>query len=495
MLPLAILLILLITGICILIAGKIKFAQAGVLLALGIGFVLAVAMGIGALSGDVIAWSYGTAPWTIALAVGPLEALMACIFAGVGLLVMWASFSMIPHDVEDAKIPLYYALICFLIAFLSGVVFFENLLNVFILIELSSFAAAGIVIIKNRPENVRAGLKYLTLSLLGSGLVLMGLVILYTQSGSMEYGGILAGLAAQGGGSEPALLYALLFITIGVGFKSALFPFHFWLPDAHATAPSPSSAVLSGLVLKAFIVFYIKTLYKGIGYANLQSPGIQALLQAVLILGVLSMLYGSVLALLQTDIKRMIAYSSIAQIGYVFMSIGLGNELGLFAAFLHILAHAVAKSGLFLAAGSIIEQTGNRNLETMGGLGLRMPITMGLFTVGAFSMIGIPLFIGFTSKWNFAIAIMDRSAYWVLVILALSTLLNALYYLPVVIRAYFGEEARKLGGQRRAGEQISLERPLRQLLPMLLLAALVILLSLYNAPITSLIRAGVVGIW
>lgn len=419
--------------------------------------------------------------------IGYIECFMACIFGIIGFLIMWASMSMISHDVEEKKIPMFYGLVLALLGTLNAVVFFESLLAVFVSIELSSFAAAGIVIVKNQTENVHAGLKYLSLSILGSSLVLMGMVLLYVATGSLEISGI--GSAIKGGvmASKTAyVLWAYGLITSGVAFKAALFPCHIWLPDAHGTAPSPSSAILSSLVLKAYIVFYMKMVFGGVGFDLIASSPMRILLNVVMCVGVLAMIAGSCLAIMQTDIKRMIAYSSVAQMGYIFMGIGIGTELGLFAALFHILAHAVAKSGLFLVAGSIIEQTHNRDLNKMGGLGIIMPVTMTLFTIGGLSMIGIPLFVGFNSKWNFASAIVGSSNYWLLIPLSISALLNALYYLPVVIRAFFGKEAKECTEPIGAKE-----RPIKDILPIILLACLVIVFGVAAGPVSDFIHKGI----
>ena len=476
MLPVAIIVILLFSAVSLSIVKKSAFAKTMTLLSLGVGLVISVMLAAATANGETITYVLGSPPWNLSVSVGPLEAFMACLFTGIGFLIMWASCTMIEHDVEKKYVPLYYALICTLIAMLCGVVFFDNLFNVFIFIELSSFAAACIVIIKNQPENVRAGLKYLALSILGSGFVLMAIVILYSITHSLTISGIYEGLSHGHVFEENAtsVFFALIFLTVGVGFKSALFPMHIWLPDAHGTAPSPSSAVLSSLVLKAYVIFYIKMMYGAVSQSHFaHDHNIMTLLGVVLVLGVIAMLAGSVMAILQTDIKRMIAYSSVAQIGYIFMGIGLGTRLGLYAAIFHIFAHAITKAGLFLVAGSIIEQTHNRRLDKMQGLGFQMPITMTFFTVGALSMVGIPLFIGFNSKWNFAMGIMDSHKFWVMVALVLSSLLNALYYLPVVIRSFFGPEARAIAESR-----VSKERPLGALLPIGLLSCGVIIFAL-----------------
>ena len=467
------------------------FSKMLTLAVLAIGFAVSVKLVSDTYGGGVVSLVIGAPPWNLSLSVGALEAFMSCLFTGISLIIMWASVSMIDHDILARRIPLYHALICWLMAMLLGVIYFDNLFNAFIFIDISSFAAACIVIIKDKPENLRAGIKYIALSILGSGFILMGIVVLYSTTGQLSLAAIRTVFQGGLGESASAVLYAVAFITLGVGFKSALFPMHIWLPDAHGTAPSPSSAVLSALVLKAYIIFYMKILYSAIGQDIIASDEmLTQLLFYVLVLGAAAMLAGSIFAILQTDIKRMVAYSSVSQIGYIFMGIGLGTELGLYAAAFHIVAHAVTKAGLFLVAGSIIDQTQNRNVKEMGGIGYQMPVTMVMFAIGGLSMIGIPMFLGFNSKWNFAVAIIDSGMYWVMAAVAISALLNAMYYMPVIIRAFFGEKAREASEKHE-----SFERPVKHLMPIMLLSLVVIVLGVYSALIVAIIESGVSTLW
>jgi len=482
--------ILLAAAVAIVLVKDNAFAKRVTIVAHVAAFALSGVMLSVTSNSEPISMALGAEPWNFYVLVTQLDAFMVTLFIGVSLLILWASTTMIDHDIEGKRIPLYYALMCVLIATLCGVVIFENFFNIFLMVEFSSFAAAGIVIIKNKPENMRAGLKYLTLSILGSSFILMGIVILYFLTDSLSLTGIYASLGQVYADNQDAVRNALVFITVGTALKSALFPLHIWLPDAHGTAPSPSSAVLSSLVLKAYIFLYIKILHKAIGTEIIfQDEFLTLILFLVMVTGAGAMLAGSIMALLQRDIKRMIAYSSVAQVGYIFLGIGMGTRLGLFAAIFHIMAHAVTKAVLFLVAGSIIEQTHNRDIGNMGGLGIQMRITMALFTVGALSMVGIPLFIGFNSKWFFAMSIIDSQHIWLLAILALSSLLNGCYYFPIVIRAFFGKSAEEAQGSG------SLERPAKHLAPIMLLAGLVILIAVFGGPINSYIHAGIDSIW
>ncbi|MBR0173176.1 MAG: hypothetical protein IJQ21_10345 [Lachnospiraceae bacterium] len=486
----AIIVLLLVGAVAAWLCKNDKTARMIALVVTAIDAVLAVVMTMGVSSGGEQVFRFGSGFIAQSIRIGKIECFMACIFGIIGFLIVWASMSMISHDVEQKLIPFYYFLVLALLGTLNAVVFFESLIGVFVSIELSSFAAAGIVIVKNQTENVHAGLKYLSLSILGSSLVLMGVVILYVATKGLDITAIGTAIKASGFMAEKSayVIWAFALITSGVAFKAALFPCHIWLPDAHGTAPSPSSAILSSLVLKAYIVFYMKMVFGAVGFDIIAGSGMRILLNVVMVVGVVAMICGSVLAIMQTDIKRMIAYSSVAQMGYIFMGIGIGTEFGLFAALFHILAHAVTKSGLFLVAGSIIEQTHNRDLNRMGGLGRIMPITMALFTIGGLSMIGIPLFVGFNSKWNFATGIVGSGNYWLLVPLSISALLNALYYLPVVIRAFFGKEAQEMAETEAFASK---ERPVKDLLPLILLAVGVVVFGVAAGPVSDFLHSGI----
>ncbi|WFA08475.1 proton-conducting transporter membrane subunit [Tissierella sp. Yu-01] len=405
-----------------------------------------------------------------------IESLMTLFFTGIGFIISWSSTSMIEYDIKKERISLYNFMVVFLILSLCGIVSFNHLLIVFVFIELSAFLAAGIVMIKESKENLKAGLKYLLLSIFASAFLLIGIVILYRLTGTFNIIDMEYKIYAM---SNISLIkYSFIFIFIGIALKSALFPFHIWLPDAHGSAPAISSAILSALVLKGYIVFFIKLIYLVFG---IEMVGNLNILNLILILGVCAMIYGSVFAIMQRKLKKMIAYSSVAQIGYIFMGIGLGTPLGLIASIFHIIAHGVTKACLFLCAGQIIEKTGYKDIDDLSGVGKAMPITMGLFTICGLSMIGIPLLIGFSSKWNFAQAIMDSGSYWIILILSLSSLLNAAYYLPISIRAYFN----KSGNGKFA---VNLETRRYDFLPLIILGISVILLGIFSSPVINVIK-------
>lgn len=490
-LPLTIMAILFVDAIIIKLINKKDMAKLLSLAGLAISAVLSVIM---------LANVYNTGtpielrlleaarPINIVVSVGIVEALIVMLFCTVGMLIVWSSFSMIEYEVEQRKLPMHYSMATLLVGSIIGVIIFGNLINTYVFMELSTFVAAAAIMIKNDKESHHAGIRYITLSIMGSAFVLMGMVIVYTMTGSYEVAVIRENLPAAFAAQPNSLLYAMIFITVGGAFKSALFPFHIWSPNAYTYAPAPVSAMLSGLVSKPYIIFYLNTCYKMIGTEIMHQYPMVYILKAIMLMGVLGMVLGSFLAIIQSDIKRMTAYSSVAQIGYIFMGIGLGSPLGLIAAIYHIVTHILTKSMLFLITGLTSHKAGNRKINNLYGVGIEMPVTMALYTVGAMSMIGIPLFMGFVSKYNFALGIMESNNWWVMFILVLSGLLNIIYYLPISLRGYFGKVAQEKMDQGRAFKS---ERKLSETLPILILGIAVVALGIFSSGLLEIITKGV----
>ncbi len=422
------------------------------------------------------------APWGIELHIGMIEIIIGILFTLVASLVIWYSFYSVDTEIPKEKIRFYYLLINILIASLLGIVYSNDLFNSFVFIEVSTLASCGIVVIKDKKENIKATLKYLILSILGSGLFLMGIAFIYSITGNLNMTFIHNELAEIYIKYQNTILISLALFTVGLGVKSAMFPLHIWLPDAHSNAPSTSSALLSALVLKAFVFMLIKILLR---VFSLEIVIQYRVLDLLLILGSIGMIFGSVLAIMQKNIKRVIAYSSVAQMGYIFYGIGLGNSLGLTISIFHIISHALTKSTLFLAVGSMMEQTG-KNLSDLKGIGKEMPVTLGIFTIGAFSMVGIPILPGFISKWYFALATIDASKLIYLGVILLSSLLNAVYYFPIIINGYFGEE--NLKGK----VFMSKNKPVKELLPVLILTVGIILVGIFNKGIINAINKSLI---
>jgi multicomponent Na+:H+ antiporter subunit D len=247
-------------------------------------------------------------------------------------------------------------------------------------------------------------------------------------------------LADSGEYAFPCMVIMLLF-SVGLAVKSALFPFHTWLPSAHGSATAASSAILSGIVLKGYIILLLKIYYRVFGLTFAQDLRAAELL---FVFGLFGMIAGSLIAVRERDLKRMLAYSSVSQVGYIFMGIGLSTDIGMVAACFHMMAHAVTKPLLFLSADGLMDVSGHsKDIYALQGAGRRNPLAGLAFSMGALSMVGIPLFSGFVSKFYFVQGSFQNPDKMLpsLMFMVLSTVLTAMYYLPVLVTIYFSSDA------------------------------------------------------
>lgn len=375
-------------------------------------------------------------PWGIEFLVTRLSVFLLITILSVSTLILVFSLTDLRHEIETRLLGGYYTLYLLLVGALVTLCVTNDLFNMFVLMEVAAIGACGIIAVKGGPDCTEASLKYLILSCLGTGGILLATALIYKLTGHLNIDYIAEGMQTALSEYPINSMVALALFSVGFIVKAALFPLHVWLPDAHSSAPSPSSALLSGLVIKVYAVLYLRIL------VSVYPPRVFLVLpvsELILILASISIIAGSLYAMAQTDIKRMLAYSSIAQIGYVFLGIGLMHETGLTGGLLHIFNHAMMKSMLFLSVGAIIYCTGIRNIKDMKGIGLQMPLAMSAFTVGAMAMVGIPATNGFISKLYLAMGTVEAGRPFYLGVILLSSLLNGIYYFPIVIGAFFGQ--------------------------------------------------------
>jgi multicomponent Na+:H+ antiporter subunit D len=271
-------------------------------------------------------------------------------------------------------------------------------------------------------------------------------------------------------GSGRVVYFAATLFLVGFGLKAALVPFHAWLPDAHPSAPAPISAMLSGVVIKTLGVYaLVRVLFDVLGLGDVQS-----ILTTLMVLGTISMIVGGFLAIGQSDMKRMLAYSSISQIGYVVFGIGIGTRLGILGALFYLICHAVFKSLLFLNSGAVVYSTGNRNLTKMGGLGRRMPVTGVTSLIASLSISGIPPFAGFFSKLIIIVAAVQAGHVVFAILAVLVSIITLAYYLKMQRMAFFGA----LG----AAWEKAKEAPVLMCISMVILAVLCLALGAMLIP-------------
>ena len=380
------------------------------------------------------------APWGNEIRAGVLEAFMAVSFVTILLCSVLAGYRFVLIDMDESKINLYYALINLLTAALMALIWTNDIFTGYVFLEILTLTSCGILIVREIGRTTLAAVRYMIMNLLGSGLFLLGVVLLYDLTGHLLMVPMQETIKELSVDPHviPVLTMSVAILTIGLSIKSGLFPFHFWMPDTYGWATPTSASILSSLTSKAYIFLLIKIYYRAIGFWVIEQMPIQNIL---MILGICGIIVGSFQAIRAHTINRMVAFSSAAQIGYIFMGIGLGGEAGYIAAIFHILAHAVTKSLLFLTTPRLAAVSGESLIfRQLQGSGLRDRLAGFAFLISAFSMIGIPIFAGFSSKIQFGLAAASthsgQTLVAVMLALAISSALNAVYFIRTIIRIY-----------------------------------------------------------
>ena len=389
----------------------------------------------------IVRGDYSLTAWqmtdTISLAyrADGLAKLFACLISGIWLLAAVFSFSYMRHEEKPARFFMFYTMT---LGALMSLCFSANTVTLYLSYEYMTILTLPLVIHSGTVEAVRAGMKYLGYSVFGAGLGLMGFFFFHTYCNTIDFlpgGTINLALAA---GHEGILLLVYFLMMIGFGCKAGMFPLHAWLPTAHPVAPSPASAVLSGIITKGGVIAIIRVTFYLVGVDFIRGTWVQTTL---LILAMLTVFMGSMLAYKEKLLKRRLAYSTVSQVSYVLFGLFLLHPIGFIGAILQVVFHAVAKNILFLSAGAMIFRTEKIYVNEYRGLGKEMPVVMWCFAIASLSLIGIPPVSGFVSKWYLAQGGLDPSfgALGIVgvVILMVSALLTAGYLLPIVLEAFF----------------------------------------------------------
>lgn len=379
------------------------------------------------------------APWGNEIRFGNLEAAMALFFSIIMLLSILGGRKHLFAEVDPFKENLYYVLINLLMSSLLALIYTNDLFTAYVFVEINTISACGLIMIRENGHTLEAATRYMIMSLIGSGLLLFGLCIIYDITGHLLMSNIKEQvlILAQTGQYHTPLVVAIIFMGVGLAVKSALFPFHSWLPDAYGYSTVSSAAILSSLVSKGYIFLLLKIFYRVIGFEVIAES---RLFNVIFVFGLCGMIFGSLSAIRENDIRRMIAFSSVAQIGYIYMGFGLGTEAGMVASIFHIFSHAATKSMLFIAGVGLTDASGkSKKFIDLTGAGYRNVMAGITFTVGSLSMVGVPLFSGFISKILFAqagVSVGINKMLPTLIVLAISTILNAIYFMKTVVRIY-----------------------------------------------------------
>lgn len=427
-----------------------------------------VLLGVG---GDSLLFFKITDTLPVLLRTDGISKVFAWLTTIVWIVVGFYAFGYMKHEEEEERFFAFYLMVY---GVLMGLDCSGNLVSMYIFYELMTLTSLPLVLHERTKESVMAGLKYLFYSIAGAFLALFFIFVVYSNGASLEFvkGGTLTADMFSKGVVKTAVFLAI----IGFGCKAGMFPLHAWLPTAHPVAPSPASAVLSGVITKAGVLAIIRVIYYIAGAENLRGSWVQT---AWIALTLFTVFMGSMLAYKEPLLKKRLAYSTVSQVSYVLFGLSVLNPVAAVGALMHVIFHSFIKNTLFMAAGAYIEETGCKRVDELTGIGKKMPVTTWCFTLVGLALVGIPPLSGFVSKWYLASGALDSETgifTWLgPVILLISALLTAGYLLPVTIKGF-------LPG-KDSGPFERKEAPAIMLVPMIILTAGAVLLGIFAGPL------------
>lgn len=443
---------------------KLRDGFALVISLLTLGVVIDVALK--ALGGEILVYQLAgrAPPFGINLAVDGLAALVGLAAAGLSVLVIIYSISFMERETGIGK---YYTLILILTAGMMGVAFTGDIFNLYVFFEVMSIPSYGLVAFYKSGKSVEASIKYLVIATLGTTSILFGIALVYGLAGTLNIADLAVRLSAFGSQLPSLGIIALILFITGFGIKIGMAPLHAWLPDAYQSAPSSISAILAGGTTIVGVGALLRVSYLLFGATF--SVG-----KVFIALGIITMILGAFMALVQSDLKRLLAYSGISQMGYVLMAVGLGtlnpSTFGIEAGLFHMFNNVIYKSLLFLCAGAVVYRVGTSKLEELGGLGSQMPITAIIFMIGALALAGIPPFNGFASKWMIYLTGIQAGFPILTVVAVIISALTLAYLLKAFSMVFLGTTPKNVSKLKEA--------PSSMIFPMAVLAALCVIFGI-----------------
>ena len=446
------------------------------LAALGTGCGAAVFTAQQVLSHGPIVYHLGgwPPPWGIELQVDTLSALMLLLVTVITLLIGLYSKRSVLKEIPTKEVP-FYSVYLLLVTGLTGLVATADMFNLYVFLEITSLTSYALVSLGGKRAVVSA-FRYVILGSIGAAFYLLAVGYFYSMTGTLNMADLAERLPALV--DSTAILVGFAFFVIGMSIKMALFPMHAWLPGAYSDSPSAVSALIAATTTKVAAYVLIRVMF----FVFEPEFSIERIPVAPLLswMGAVAMIVGSVIAIAQTDFKRLLAYSSVAQIGYIMLGIGLANPAGFTGGILHLVNHAFMKGGLFLVAGAIVYRTGLRHIHEFQGLSVKMPATAAVFTVCAFAMIGIPPTGGFFSKLYLIVGAIEAGNWIFVSVIVLSSMLALAYMMKVLRYIYLPSD--------RASIATDVERhdvPWTMLGPMLLITVSIVLLGIFNGDLVG----------
>ncbi len=417
--------------------------------------------------------------------VGPLALFFIILSSGLWLVTTIYAIGYLEGSPNRSR---FFGFFSLCVTSTVGLAMAGNLFTFLLFYEMLTLTTYPLVVHRGTAEARRAGRTYLYYTVSGGALLLAGTVWLYSLTGTLEFvpQGFVSGLDAS---HHQALVVIFVLLIGGLGVKAALVPLHGWLPKA-MVAPAPVSALLHAVaVVKAGAFGIVRVVYEVYGVEFSSSLGVA---YPLAIVAAITIIYGSMRAMFQDNLKRRLAYSTVSQVSYIALGVAIVGPIATIGGLVHLVHQGVMKITLFFCAGILDETLGIHKVSEMKGVGRRMPWTMGAFTIAAFGMIGLPPFAGFVSKWYLSLGALEAEQDWVILLLVASSLLNAIYFLPILHAAWFREADGPWPHERELGRY---ETALALLLPPLVTAALTVLIGLFAAaPLTPLEWAKLISI-
>ncbi len=422
----------------------------------------------------IIRYSLGgwAAPTGIEYYVDSVNAPLLLLVAAISAIVLLYAYHSVKKSVDSNKHYLFYAAWMLCLSGLLGMLITGDAFNVFVFLEISSLSTYMLIAFGSDRRALTASFRYLVLGSIGASFILIGIGFLYAATGSLN----MLDLAQRipDASSERAILVAFSFISIGLMIKSAIFPLHAWLANAYHHAPITVTAFLAGTATKVSLYVFLRFLFSVFGTQyNFEYLLFNVILLPAAVLGFLIM---SVVAVFQTDLRRMLAYSSVAQIGYIVAGISLATQAGLTAGYVHIINHAMIKTALFMSVGCIIYRLGHAHRPSLDNLIQTMPLTCAAFIISGLSLIGVPLTVGFVSKFTLIGAAMEKG-WWMMAALVLVSSVLAIIYIGRVADVMLFRKQR-LPNPIPQGRN---EAPLSMLVPMYGLIFMSLYLGVYGS--------------